>query len=483
MADLRRSNLNLISFSSNQPANDPQAPLLSQFFHGDQQNMRNLQIGMCAHGFHNYGQISLSQRINELRRSYGGPNRTQGFVNDPLRLQTNRQANDNVPVGEVIVTELVRTTQLLNGNSTMNNLLSRHEPFTRDPQFTDRPALPWSSPSQTANDNNINHGGVASPTSSSSSSFSVRDESLVTAQFQNLSHPPAVTNPLHLNYVASYIDTSTVTVVYPPRTCQPFSFYGKNVDVTSTPYRFADDNNQTPLDVIGSKGKSIDEDEQNLSPTREKIIIDLDSDESEDKQEDDKEDEDNIINIQYSDPIIPSEKVLDDTNQEADGMTRNLPCQKDGPYRCPKCTMVFHSSQVFAVHSSFHYRIESRDVRKKRYSARSKSKKKLVVLQPEGETSLVPEDFRLAREGEGGVKNLNEGSDSSVTHKRKRGRPKKLEAETINDMLLQKEGNIVNEGKQEAEAEGVVDAKEKKHENEVQKEEVKGGVHGAPETL
>ncbi|KAJ8760050.1 hypothetical protein K2173_010906 [Erythroxylum novogranatense] len=253
---------------------------------------------------------------------------TQGFVNDPLRLQTNRQVNDNVPVGEVTITEL------------------------------------------------------------------------------------SVTNPLHLNYVASYIDNSTVTVVYLPRTCQPFSFYGKNVDVTSTPYRFANDNNQTPADVIGSKGKSVVEDEQNLSPTREKIIMDLDSVGSEDKQEDDKEDEDNINNIQSPDPIIPSEKVLDDTNQEA--------------------------------HSSFHYRIESRDVRKKRYAARSKSKNKLVVLQPEGETSLVPEDFRMAGEGEG-------------------------------------EGNIVNEGrKEEAKAKGVADATKKKHENEVQKEEVKGDVHVVP---
>ncbi|MED6158736.1 hypothetical protein PIB30_035567 [Stylosanthes scabra] len=45
---------------------------------------------------------------------------------------------------------------------------------------------------------------------------------------------------------------------------------------------------------------------------------------------------------------------------------RSLPYKKHGPYMCPKCKVVFLTSQKFAAHTGSHYKHETKDEKKKR---------------------------------------------------------------------------------------------------------------------
>ncbi|MED6130858.1 hypothetical protein PIB30_004722 [Stylosanthes scabra] len=62
---------------------------------------------------------------------------------------------------------------------------------------------------------------------------------------------------------------------------------------------------------------------------------------------------------------------------------RSLPYKKHGPYTCPKCKVVFLTSQKFAAHKSSHYKHESKDEKKKRKALKMmrRNKKKAHEIQ------------------------------------------------------------------------------------------------------
>lgn len=73
-----------------------------------------------------------------------------------------------------------------------------------------------------------------------------------------------------------------------------------------------------------------------------------------------------------------------------DGVTHSLPCQKYGPYTCPRCFGKFQTSQMFAAHVSSHYKHETRAQRRRRLMARLKTRNLRFKRSGEGIT-LVPE--------------------------------------------------------------------------------------------
>ncbi|MED6130856.1 hypothetical protein PIB30_004720 [Stylosanthes scabra] len=52
--------------------------------------------------------------------------------------------------------------------------------------------------------------------------------------------------------------------------------------------------------------------------------------------------------------------------EDDEARIRSLPYKKHGPYTCPKCNVVFLTSQKFAAHTSSHYKHETKDEKKKR---------------------------------------------------------------------------------------------------------------------
>ncbi|KAK3205677.1 hypothetical protein Dsin_019723 [Dipteronia sinensis] len=79
-----------------------------------------------------------------------------------------------------------------------------------------------------------------------------------------------------------------------------------------------------------------------------------------------------------------------DANQKYDGRTHSLPCNKYGPYKCPKCNKVFNSSQKFASHMLSHYRNESSSPKKRRLTARNKRKNKFQLVSSCEGLTVIP---------------------------------------------------------------------------------------------
>ncbi|KAJ6944647.1 zinc finger family protein [Populus alba x Populus x berolinensis] len=66
-----------------------------------------------------------------------------------------------------------------------------------------------------------------------------------------------------------------------------------------------------------------------------------------------------------------------------DGLTRSLPHQKYGPYICPRCKKICETSQTFAAHMLTHYRVENKEQRKRRQTAKN-NKKNLHQIHSRG---------------------------------------------------------------------------------------------------
>ncbi|KAB1227881.1 hypothetical protein CJ030_MR1G006619 [Morella rubra] len=102
--------------------------------------------------------------------------------------------------------------------------------------------------------------------------------------------------------------------------------------------------------------------------------------------------------LRDSDPIkINSSDDEDET--EGRGHTRSLrPCQKYGPYICPRCKEVFDTAQFFAAHMSSHYSSETRDERRKRQAAKYKKKRtSLRLVQMGSGVTVLPESYNAPR--------------------------------------------------------------------------------------
>lgn len=80
-------------------------------------------------------------------------------------------------------------------------------------------------------------------------------------------------------------------------------------------------------------------------------------------------------------PSIGFEENKKDDDDEYDGRTHSLPYEKYGPYTCPKCNVVYETSQKFAAHILCHYKkSETIKERGERFCARNKRKyRKLMV--------------------------------------------------------------------------------------------------------
>ncbi|CAK8574408.1 unnamed protein product [Lathyrus sativus] len=112
-----------------------------------------------------------------------------------------------------------------------------------------------------------------------------------------------------------------------------------------------------------------------------------------------------ILEIQFGNPHASSSSsetiaasvngVSSDDNKKKknndDGITHSLPHQKYGPYICPKCNQVFVTSQKFASHASSHYKLESKEERKKRYMSRIRKRPRLHIQKlNDGTTTFLP---------------------------------------------------------------------------------------------
>lgn len=81
---------------------------------------------------------------------------------------------------------------------------------------------------------------------------------------------------------------------------------------------------------------------------------------------------------------IEEEVTSRDTSYEGGIHSLNHP--KHGPYQCPKCESVFDTSQKFATHVSKHYKLESKEERRRRRLARRKLPKLQVIKTSYGIT-------------------------------------------------------------------------------------------------
>ncbi|TXG73584.1 hypothetical protein EZV62_002163 [Acer yangbiense] len=101
-------------------------------------------------------------------------------------------------------------------------------------------------------------------------------------------------------------------------------------------------------------------------------------------------------------------------NQKYDGRTHSLPCKKYRPYKCPKCNMVFNSSQKFASHMLSHYRNESSSEKKRRLTARNKRKNKFQLVSSSEGFTVIPVMFinkdstKIHAQGEDGPSSVRE---------------------------------------------------------------------------
>ncbi|XP_006281471.2 soluble scavenger receptor cysteine-rich domain-containing protein SSC5D [Capsella rubella] len=64
----------------------------------------------------------------------------------------------------------------------------------------------------------------------------------------------------------------------------------------------------------------------------------------------------------------------EDDDESDDGRTHSIPCEKNGPYTCPKCNCVFNTSQKFAAHMLSHYKSETNEEKDRRLRARNRKK-------------------------------------------------------------------------------------------------------------
>ncbi|XP_021887734.1 uncharacterized protein LOC110806991 [Carica papaya] len=86
-----------------------------------------------------------------------------------------------------------------------------------------------------------------------------------------------------------------------------------------------------------------------------------------------------------------------DDDESYDGVTHSLPCNKNGPYTCPKCMEGFSTSLLFATHVlRAHYKYETSEERQKRKAAKNRNKKprKLHIVNTPNGLTIAPKKFK-----------------------------------------------------------------------------------------
>lgn len=86
-----------------------------------------------------------------------------------------------------------------------------------------------------------------------------------------------------------------------------------------------------------------------------------------------------------------------DVDESYDGVTHSLPCNKYGPYTCPKCKEVFNTSLLFATHVlRAHYKYETSEERQMRKAAKNRNKKprRLHIINTPNGLTVAPKKFK-----------------------------------------------------------------------------------------
>ncbi|EEF34255.1 hypothetical protein RCOM_0146500 [Ricinus communis] len=328
---------------------------------------QNNPTPQADHARVSHGQLGLSQRLSEVRRTYVAPHRVQ--VHSFIDYFPVQQQNQSIcPQHEVTVTEIVRTTKFLTSTPKMEPLFTPNDIFhPHDQHNFQNHGLPIS--------NILNHHSLIksepfySPYPSLESNKNQMMNTYDGDMNGDLVQPLALTGQEHTNHLMM---PKSPVQQFPHRHTNPPAINLHEIKVES-------DTNGNLL----SHRKRADH-----MMTVKYLIQQL------------RRTHPNASNLQTNTADMGS------SDTEDDGRTHSLPHEKYGPYTCPKCRNVFSVSQTFAAHMLTHYKNESSDQRKKRLAAKYK-RKNLRLVYRRGGMTLLPESSKARGKSVNMVDNSN----------------------------------------------------------------------------